>query len=71
MTKLVLLSAEGFSVSYDMAAVKRIEHGKAKDHYSKSDYEGNGLKANDSMIIIRFKDDGVASFGDNWFVTFE
>ena len=70
MTKLNLNSVEGFFVSYDLSTIKDVKHGKAKKFYDKADCEGNGVKLSDSMIVINFKDGGVASFGDNWFITF-
>lgn len=70
MTRLNLSSVEGLFVSYDLQAIKNVEHGKAKKFYTKADCEGNGVKLSDSMIVINFKDGSVASFCDNWFITF-
>ena len=70
MTRLNLSSVEGLLVSYDLQAIKNVEHGKAKKFYTKADCEGNGVKLSDSMIVINFKDGSTASFGDNWFITF-
>ena len=70
MTRLNLSSVEGLFASYDLQAIKNVEHGKAKKLYTKADCEGNGVKLSDSMIVINFKGGSTASFGDNWFITF-
>jgi hypothetical protein len=70
MTKLNLSSSEGFFVSYDLADIKNIKHGKAGKFYDKSECESNGLKVSDSIIIISFKNGDKTSFGDNWIATF-
>lgn len=70
MTKLNLRSLEGFSVSYDLANIANIKHGKAGKFYEKSECEDNGIKLSDSIVIINFKNGTTSSFGDNWVVTF-
>ena len=70
MTKLNLRSLEGFSVSYDLATIKNIKHGKAGKFYEKSECEDNGIKVTDSIMIINFNNGSTSSFGNNWVVTF-
>jgi hypothetical protein len=70
MTKLNLRSVDGLFVSYDLATIKNIKHGKAGKFYDKSDCESNGLKVSDSIMIISFKNGSKTSFGNNWIVTF-
>ncbi|HHX38036.1 MAG TPA: hypothetical protein GX717_08660 [Clostridiaceae bacterium] len=71
MTRLLLNSIEGFSVSYELSNIKNIEHGKAKKFYDKSDCERNGLKLSDSVIKINFISGDTASFCDNWRISFD
>lgn len=70
MTKLNLNSIDGLFVSYDLADIKNIKHGKAGKFYDKSECESNGLKVSDSIIVISFKDGNTTSFGNNWVATF-
>lgn len=71
MTKLVLISQDGLSVSYDLSSINLIAHDKACLLYDKSDLAGNGIRPNDSLINIEFKDGNRSSFGSNWFMSFE
>lgn len=70
MAKLNLRSLEGFFVSYDLANISSIKHGKAGKFYDKEECESNGIKLSDSIIIISFKNGDKTSFGDNWIATF-
>lgn len=70
MKKLNLNSIDGLFVSYDLADIKNIRHGKAKKFYDRVDCEDNGIKVTDSILIISFKNGTTSSFGDNWVVTF-
>jgi hypothetical protein len=70
MTKLNLSSVDGLFVSYDLSNIREIRNGKAKDFYSKADCEDNGIKVNDSIIVIRFNDGNKTSFASKWTVTF-
>lgn len=73
MTEIVLRHKynEHFNIVYDLNAVEKISHGKYKDFYDKSDIDGNGVKPNDSVIIITFDDGSQASFGSDYEITFE
>jgi hypothetical protein len=70
MTKLNLSSIDGAFVSYDLATIKNIKHGKAKDFYTKADCENNNIRVTDSIITINFNNGSTSSFGNNWVVTF-
>ena len=52
MIKLNLTSVDGLFVSYDLATIKNIRHGKAKDFYTKADCEDNIQLR--TIIIINF-----------------
>lgn len=71
MKKILLTDKNGYASTYKLDEIDRILHGKAKDFYDKSDLDGNGIKVNDSIIYIMFKDNSTASFPSDWFVTFE
>lgn len=71
MTKLNLSSLEGFFVSYDLANIANIKHGKAGKFYDKAECEDNGIKVTDSIMIICFKNGSKSSFGNNWIATFK
>lgn len=71
MKKILLTDKNGYAATYKLDEIDRILHGKAKDFYDKSDLDGNGIKVNDSIIYIMFKDNSAASFPSDWFVTFE
>lgn len=68
--KLTVMNRDGLKIHYDTDQILRIEHCKALDRYNKSDLEGNGLNADDSILIIFFKKGEIASFGSDWVVTF-
>lgn len=70
MERLTMLSKDGLSAHYNLADIKRIEHGKAKDKHSKEDCIGNSIKFNESIIVIEFKDGNRASFTEDWILTF-
>lgn len=70
MKNLNLSSKDGLFMSFDLSNIREIRSGRAKDFYSKSDCESNGVKLNDSIIVIKFNDGNVSGFGNNWIVTF-
>lgn len=47
---------------YAMADIKDIVTDKASKLYSKEDLYSNGVKPNDSMVVINFTDGSTASF---------
>lgn len=71
MEKLNLSSVDGLFVSYDLADIKSIKHGKAGKFYDKAECEDNGIKVTDSIMIVSFKNGSKSSFGDNWIATFK
>jgi len=71
MTKLTIISSNGIRIHYSLETIENIQHGKARDIYNKSDLEGNGVRPNESLIIISFKDRELATFTSDWTITFE
>lgn len=71
MITKVRMNEKHNDVTYPIETIKEIEHGKYKDFYSKDDIAGNNVRPNDSVIILRFKDGTIASFGSSWVLTFE
>lgn len=67
----VKMSNGEHEVEYAVETIKEIAHGKYKDFYSKEDIGGNGVRPNDSVIILRFKDGTTSSLGSDWVLTFE
>lgn len=55
-----------FVAKYEMKDVHSIHHGKYSEYYSKDDIAGNGVRPNDSVLIIKFNDSSVASFGSQF-----
>lgn len=68
--KLTVMNKDGLKVYYDTDRILEIQHCKASDRYNKSDLAGNGINADNSMMIIVFKNGDIASFGDDWVVVF-
>lgn len=68
--KITLQNTDGLRVHYDTDRIACIEHDKAYHRYNKSDLAGNGIKANDSIIIITFKDRSESTFSSDWRIIF-
>lgn len=60
----------GIHISYKLEDIESFKVGKAKDWYTKEDCEGNGIKYNDTVLRIAFKDNTSSSFGDVWMYSF-
>ena len=58
-------------VEYNIEDISLIVHGKYKTFYSPEDIAGNGVRPNDSVMILYFKDGTQASFGKEWVLKFE
>ena len=61
---------EGIRVHYDSEYIEYIGHYKAKDIYNRCDLEGNGIKPQDSIMIIKFKNGSSSTFGSSWRIIF-
>ena len=62
---------EKSEVEYNVEDISLIVHGKYKTFYSKEDIAGNGVRPNDSVMVLYFKDGSQASFGTEWVLKFE
>ena len=70
MKNLNLTNVNGFFVSFDLADIKFIKYGKAREFYSKQDLDSNCIGLSEAVIMIYFKDGNTASFANDWVVTF-
>lgn len=72
MTKLLVINRYTLTCcEYFLSGVRDIDIGKFRDFYSSADIYGNGHKPQDSCIKINFKAGTTASFGKDWFLSFE
>jgi hypothetical protein len=70
MNCLTFTSDTGLHVSYACALIENIQHGKAKKFYGPEGLKANGVRPNDSLLMVKFTDGGVTSFSDHWFLSF-
>ena len=70
MKNLNLTSVDGLFVTYDLATIKNVRYGKAKDFYTKADCEDNNVRLTDAIITINFNNGSTSSFASNWVVNF-
>ena len=67
---ITLKSKYGLTVNYNTNDIKNIEHDKACNRYNKSDLTANGIKPNESVMIINFKNGEISTFSSDWAITF-
>ena len=67
---MTLIDTCGCRVSYNIDDIASIKHGRADTLYCKSDLNGNCIKADDSLLVIQFKDGSISSFSSNWTIVF-
>lgn len=67
---ITLQNRNGLTVSYNTSEIIKIECDKAGNRFNKSDLAGNGIKANEPVIIISFKDLTQSTFSSDWKIFF-
>ena len=67
---LILQNKCGLAVNYNTNDIISIEHDKACNRYNKSDLTANGIKPNESVMIINFKNGEISTFSSDWAITF-
>lgn len=67
---ITLQNRYGLTVNYNTNDIIRIECDKAGNRFNKSDLAGNGIKYNEPVIIISFKDATEITFLSDWVITF-
>ena len=68
---ITLQNRNGLTVSYNTSDIIKIECDKAGNRFNKSDLAGNGIKANEPVIIISFKDLTQSTFLSDWKIVFQ
>ena len=67
---ITLKSKYGLTVNYDTNDIISIEHDEAGNLYGYSELEGNGIKSDESVMVISFKDLTQATFSSDWAIIF-
>ena len=67
---ITLKSKYGLTVNYDTNDIISIEHDEAGNLYDYSELEGNGIKPDESVMVINFKDLTQAAFSSDWEIIF-
>ena len=67
---LILKSIYGLTVTYNMNRIRSIEHDVAGNLYDYSELEGNGIKADESVMKINFTDGTQSTFSSDWKIVF-
>ena len=67
---LILKSIYGHTVTYSTSQIRSIEHDVAGNLYNHSDLEGNGIKADESVMVINFIDGTQSTFSSDWKIVF-